>query len=154
MQEWIESGLLIVVTILSVVLLFRGRKKENGMTKKQKVMLWRILIATVLLLGLQSLGAQAFEQMGPAGRWVRLGLYLADYLIIGYDILRKAFKGICNRRVFDENFLMAVATLGALALAIYENGEYLEVIAVMLFYQIGEWFQSYAVGKAGAISAI
>ena len=148
MQEWIESGLLIVVTILSVVLLFRGRKKENGMTKKQKVMLWRILIATVLLLGLQSLGAQAFEQMGPAGRWVRLGLYLADYLIIGYDILRKAFKGICNRRVFDENFLMAVATLGALALAIYENGEYLEVIAVMLFYQIGEWFQSYAVGKS------
>lgn len=72
--------------------------------------------------------------MGVAGRWIRLSFYLVDYLIIGYDILRKAFKGICNWRVFDENFLMAVATLGALALAVHENGEYLEVIAVMLFY--------------------
>ena len=77
-----------------------------------------------------------------------MALYLIDYLIIGYDILKKAFKGICNRQVFDENFLMAVATLGALALAVYENGEYLEVIAVMLFYQVGEWFQSYAVGRS------
>ena len=77
-----------------------------------------------------------------------MALHLVDYLIIGYDILKKAFKGILNRQVFDENFLMAVATLGALALAIYENGEYLEVIAVMLFYQVGEWFQSYAVGRS------
>lgn len=148
MQELIESGLLVVVTILSVVLLLMGQKKSSGMTKKQKVMLWRILIATVLLLGLQTLGAVAFDQLGAAGRWVRLAVHLVDYLIIGYDILKKAFKGICNRQVFDENFLMAVATLGALALAVYENGEYLEVIAVMLFYQIGEWFQSYAVGRS------
>ena len=148
MQEMIESGLLVVVTILSIILLCIGQGKNSGMTKKQKVMLWRILIATVLLLGLQLLGAEAFDQLGAAGRWVRLALYLVDYLIIGYDILKKAFKGILNRQVFDENFLMAVATLGALALAIYENGEYLEVIAVMLFYQVGEWFQSYAVGRS------
>lgn len=148
MQERIESGLLVVVIILSVVLLIIGQKKSSGMTKKQKVMLWRIFIATVLLLGLQTLGVEAFNQLGEAGRWIRLALYLIDYLIIGYDILKKAFKGICNRQVFDENFLMAVATLGALALAVYENSEYLEVIAVMLFYQVGEWFQSYAVGKS------
>ena len=148
MQEFIESGLLTVVLILSVILLFIGQKKNSGMSKKQKVMLWRILIAAVLLLGLQTLGAGAFDQLGAAGRWVRLAVYLVDYLIIGYDILKKAWKGICNRRVFDENFLMAVATLGALALAVYDNGEYLEVIAVMLFYQIGEWFQSYAVGRS------
>ena len=83
-----------------------------------------------------------------AGRWLRFGCYLVDYLIIGYDILKKAAKGIKNRQVFDESFLMAVATIGAMALAIYENGEYLEAIAVMLFYQIGEWFQGYAVGKS------
>lgn len=148
MQERIESGLLVVVIILSVVLLIIGQKKSSGMTKKQKVMLWRIFTATVLLLGLQTLGVEAFNQLGEAGRWIRLALYLIDYLIIGYDILKKAFKGICNRQVFDENFLMAVATLGALALAVYENGEYLEVIAVMLFYQVGEWFQSYAVGRS------
>ena len=148
MQELLESGLLVVVTILSVVLLLMGQKKSSGMTRKQKVMLWRILIATVLLLGLQTLGAEAFDQLGAAGRWVRLAVHLIDYLIIGYDILKKAFKGICNRQVFDENFLMAVATLGALALAVYENGEYLEAIAVMLFYQVGEWFQSYAVGRS------
>lgn len=148
MQERIESGLLVVVTILSVVLLIIGQKKSSGMTKKQKVMLWRIFIATVLLLGLQTLGVEAFKRLGTAGRWIRLALYLIDYLIIGYDILKKAFKGICNRQVFDENFLMAVATLGALALAVYENGKYLEVIAVMLFYQVGEWFQSYAVGRS------
>ena len=148
MQEWIESGLLIVVTILSVVLLLIGRRKSSGMTKKQKVMLWRILTATVLLLVLQTLGAEVFDRMGAAGRWVRLAAYVVDYWIIGYDILKKAFRGICNRQVFDENFLMAVATLGALALAVYENGEYMEVIAVMLFYQVGEWFQSYAVGRS------
>ena len=148
MQELMESGLLVVVTVLSVVLLLMGQKKSSGLTKKQKVMLWRILIATVLLLGLQTLGAKAFDQFGAAGRWVRLAAYLVDYLIIGYDILKKALKGIRNWQVFDENFLMAVATLGALALAVYENGEYLEVIAVMLFYQVGEWFQSYAVGKS------
>lgn len=148
MQEYIINGLLIVVALLAVILQCIGTRANSGMTKKQKVMLWRILAATVLLLGLQVLGAAAFDQLGVAGRWVRLACYLADYAIIGYDILRKAFKGIRNGQVFDENFLMAVATLGALALAIYENGDYLEAIAVMLFYQVGEWFQSYAVGKS------
>ena len=102
----------------------------------------------MLLLALQLLGSTAFDALGAAGRWVRLACYLADYAVIGYDILKKAFKGIRNGQVFDENFLMAVATLGALALAIYENGDYLEAIAVMLFYQVGEWFQSYAVGRS------
>lgn len=148
MQEWIETGLLAVVAVLAVVLLLIGQKNNSGMTRKQKVMLGRILAASLILLMLQYLGAEAFDQLGAAGRWVRLACYLVDYFIIGYDILRKAFKGIRNGQVFDENFLMAVATVGAFALAIYENGDYLEAIAVMLFYQVGEWFQSYAVGRS------
>lgn len=148
MQEMIESGLLIVVAVLSIILLLIGQRSSSGMIKKQKIMLGRILTATVLLLALQTLGSTVFDQLGAAGRWVRLALYLVDYLIIGYDILRKAYKGIRNGQVFDENFLMAVATIGALALAVYENGDYLKSIAVMLFYQVGEWFQSYAVGKS------
>lgn len=148
MQAGIINALLVVVAVLAAVLRAVGQRANSGMTKKQKTMLWRILAATVLLLGLQILGAAAFERLGSAGRWVRLICYLADYAIIGYDILRKAYKGIRNGQVFDENFLMAVATLGALALAVYENGDYLEAIAVMLFYQVGEWFQSYAVGKS------
>ena len=148
MQAGIINALLVVVAVLAAVLRAVGQRANSGMTKKQKTMLWRILAATVLLLGLQILGAAAFERLGSAGRWVRLICYLADYTIIGYDILRKAYKGIRNGQVFDENFLMAVATLGALALAVYENGDYLEAIAVMLFYQVGEWFQSYAVGKS------
>lgn len=148
MQEYIVNALLIVVALLALVLQIIGRRPSAAMTRKQKVMLWRILAATVLLLALQTLGPAAYEPLGAAGRWVRLALFLADYLIIGYDILRKACKGIRNGQVFDENFLMAVATLGALVLAVYENGEYLEAIAVMLFYQVGEWFQSYAVSKS------
>ena len=123
------------------------------MNRKQKIMLIRILISAVMLLVLQLLPTEIFARADgylfpSAGRWLRLVLYLTDYFIIGYDILRKAVKGIINKQVFDENFLMAVATVGAMALAIYENGDYLEAIAVMLFYQIGEWFQSYAVGKS------
>ncbi|MBS5724883.1 MAG: cadmium-translocating P-type ATPase [Clostridiales bacterium] len=123
------------------------------MTKKQKVMLGRIFAATVLLLVLQLLPESLFAQIDvflpDAGYWVRLALYLADYLIIGYDILIKALKGIKNRQIFDESFLMAIATIGAIALALYaRSGDYTEAIAVMLFYQIGEWFQSYAVGKS------
>ena len=148
MQEYIINGLLIVVALLAVILQIIGTRSSAGMTKKQKVMLWRILTATVLLLILQVLGAGAFEVFGAAGRWIRLAVFLVDYLVIGYDILKKAGKGIRNGQVFDEHFLMAVATLGALALAVYENGDYLEAIAVMLFYQVGEWFQSYAVGKS------
>ena len=148
MQEYIVNGLLIIVALLALILQGIGTRPSAGMTRKQKVMLWRILAATVLLLVLQTVGSAAFEPLGSAGRWVRLAIFMVDYLIIGYDILRKAYKGIRNGQVFDENFLMAVATLGALALAVYENGDYLEAIAVMLFYQVGEWFQSYAVGKS------
>ncbi len=154
MQELIVNGLLTVVIITAIVLrFFIGARADSGMTKKQKTMLVRILIAAAMLLGLQFLPAETFAKIDAylfpsAGRWVRLAMYLIDYFIIGYDILRKAVKGILNRQVFDENFLMAVATVGAMALAIYENGDYLESIAVMLFYQVGEWFQSYAVGKS------
>ena len=119
------------------------------MNKKQKRALTQILVSAAGLIVLQLLGAAFFDRVfGAAGRWVRLALYLADYYVIGGDILKKAWKGIRNKQVFDECFLMAVATIGALALAIYENGDYLEAIAVMLFYQIGELFQSYAVGKS------
>lgn len=154
MQELIVNGLLAVVILTALfLLLLVGGKPNSGMTKKQKVMLGRILIAAALLLGLQSLPAEFLAQADAylfpgAGRWLRFALYLTDYFIIGYDILKKAIRGILNRQVFDENFLMAVATVGAMALAIYENGDYLEAIAVMLFYQVGEWFQSYAVGKS------
>ena len=110
------------------------------MTKKQKKMLTRILVCAVMLIALQFL---------PITGIPRFALYLAAYLVIGFDILKKAAKGIGNGRVFDENFLMAIATIGAFALAIYEkSGDYNEAIAVMLFYQIGELFQSYAVGKS------
>ena len=110
------------------------------MNKKQKKMLARILTAAVLMVGLHFV---------PVEGWLRFVLYLIPYLVIGYDILIKALKGIKNRQVFDESFLMAVATIGAIALALYEkSGDYTEAIAVMLFYQIGEWFQSYAVGRS------
>lgn len=103
-------------------------------------MLVRIIIASAMTVALQFIGV---------GGWLRLALYVAVYLIIGFDILLKACKGIINGRVFDENFLMAVATVGAFALAVYErSGEYMEAVAVMLFYQVGEFFQSYAVGKS------
>ena len=104
------------------------------MTKKQKKVLIRIIIAAVLVIVLQFV---------PVEGYVRFGLYMIPYLVIGYDILKKAGKGILNRQIFDENFLMAVATIGAIAL-----GDYKEGTAVMLFYQIGELFQSYAVGKS------
>lgn len=109
------------------------------MSKKQKKMLVRIIIAAVLMIALNFV---------PASGLVRFVLYLVPYLVIGYDILIKAWKGIKNRQMFDESFLMAVATIGAMALAVYKDGDYTEAIAVMLFYQIGEWFQSYAVGKS------
>ena len=110
------------------------------MTKKQKKMLYRILIAAVLFLAAKFI---------PMPMLVSTALYFAAYVTIGYDILRKAWKGICNHQVFDENFLMAVATIGAIALAVYErSGDYAEAVAVMLFYQIGELFQSCAVGKS------
>ena len=130
------------------------------MNKKQKKMLVRIILAAILLillsLGLADLIAGAVASLPAldarqrtAENIVKLILYLIPYFIIGYDILLKALKGIRNRQVFDENFLMAVATVGAIVLALYEqSGDYTEAIAVMLFYQVGELFQSYAVGKS------
>lgn len=110
------------------------------MNQKQRIMLWRIVTALVLTVVLQFV---------PIAGWWRLAAFVVVYIIIGYDIVRKATLGIGRGRVFDENFLMAVATLGAFALAIYErSGDYNEAIAVMLFYQVGEFFQSYAVGKS------
>ena len=110
------------------------------MNRKQKKMLIRIAIAAVLL------GAVKLFKIGG---WAGTALYAASYITIGYDILCKAFRGIINHQVFDENFLMAVATVGAIALAIYEKtGDFAEAVSVMLFYQIGELFQSYAVGKS------
>ena len=109
------------------------------MTKKQKKNLIRIIISAVLMVILHFL---------PVTGLLRFLCYLVPYLIAGYDILIKAGKGIINRQPFDECLLMAIATIGAMAIAIYEDGDYSEGIAVMLFYQIGEWFQSYAVGKS------
>lgn len=109
------------------------------MNKKQKRNLIRIIVAAILMIVLH---------FAPISGMVRFGFYLVPYLIIGYDILWKAFKGVKNRQPFDESLLMAIATLGAIILAVYEDGDYTEAIGVMLFYQIGEWFQSYAVGKS------
>lgn len=109
------------------------------MNKKQKRNLIRIIVAAILMIVLH---------FAPVSGMVRFGFYLVPYLIIGYDILWKAFKGVKNRQPFDESLLMAIATLGAIILAVYEDGDYMEAIGVMLFYQIGEWFQSYAVGKS------
>lgn len=116
-----------------------GKGKEADMNKKQKRNLIRIIVAAILMIVLH---------FAPVSGMVRFGLYLVPYLIIGYDILWKAFKGVKNRQPFDESLLMAIATLGAIILAVYEDGDYTEAIGVMLFYQIGEWFQSYAVGKS------
>ncbi|WP_295482389.1 heavy metal translocating P-type ATPase [uncultured Succinatimonas sp.] len=102
-------------------------------------MLWRILISIAMLIALG---------FSPVQGYLKFILYMVVYLIIGYDILLKALKGIKNRQMFDESFLMTVATVGAIALGLYKSGDYTEAVAVMLFYQIGEWFQSYAVGKS------
>ncbi|MDO4438923.1 MAG: heavy metal translocating P-type ATPase [Eubacteriales bacterium] len=109
------------------------------MNKKQKKMLKRIIAAAAMMILLEFIPSQGI---------LRFILYMIPYLIIGYDILRKAVKGILNKQVFDENFLMAIATVGAIVLAVSGNGDYTEAVAVMLFYQIGELFQSYAIGKS------
>ena len=108
------------------------------MNRKQKKVLFRIILTVLLVVGL--IVSENFFEMNP---YLTLVLYLIPYLVIGYDVLKKAIKGILKRQVFDENFLMAVATVGAILL-----GDYKEGVAVMLFYQIGELFQSYAVGKS------
>ena len=109
------------------------------MNKKQKKSLTRIIVAAVLMIAIY---------LAPVTGWLQFLLYLIPYFVVGYDVLHKAYKGIRNGQVFDENFLMAVATIGALAIALYNDADYTEAIAVMLFYQIGELFQSYAVGKS------
>ena len=114
------------------------------MNKKQKKVLIRIIVSAALLIAF----TVTFRLLDVTNPFVRAICFLIPYFIIGYDILKKAFKGIINKQVFDENFLMAVATVGAIVIAVYENGSYAEAIAVMLFYQIGELFQSYAVGKS------
>lgn len=153
MEKIIIGILLGAVVLMAGIMLFVFDSKKNKMTKKQRKVMIRILLSAALLFILQLIPVGVFNKIDSylfegAGRILRLILYLVDYYIIGNDILAKALKGIKNKRVFDESFLMVVATIGALALAIYENGEYLEAIAVMLFYQIGEWFQSYAVGRS------
>ena len=153
MQEWIIDALFFIVLLAGGVLLLLEGKKEHAMNKKQKKMLVRIVLATfVLLCG--EIGFKSFE--GKIHWFYHFLFYFCDYLIIGYDILWKACKGIKNRQVFDECFLMSIATVGAFGLAFYEqSNDYTEAIAVMLFYQIGEWFQSYAVGKSrGNISKL
>ena len=109
------------------------------MTKKQKKLLLRIIIAAVMMISLHFVSV---------GGFLRFALYLIPYTVVGYDILRKAFKGIINGRLLDENFLMCIATLGAIAIGLFDTGDYTEAVAVMLFYQTGELFQSYAVGKS------
>ena len=153
MQEWIVNGLLLVLVGTAGGFLLSANRHPGNMTKKQNTMLRRIFLASALLLVLQLLPGGVFAWMDAVlisgtGRWIRFALYFGVYLLIGHDILRKAGKGICNRQVFDENFLMAVATVGAMVLAVSSNGDYFEAIAVMLFYQVGEWSQSYAVGKS------
>ena len=110
------------------------------MTKKQKKNLIRIIISAVLMILLIFIPVE--------NKWLKLALYMIPYLLVGYDILIKAFKGVKNLQPFDECFLMAVATIGAIAVGIWGDGDFVEAVAVMLFYQIGEWFQSYAVGKS------
>lgn len=153
MAELVLNSVLGLVVIMAAVLLISVGFTQDGMNKKQRKMMGRILIAAGILLALQFVPAEAFDRIDAAlfpyaGRVIRLSCYLFNYLLIGHDILKKAIKGILNGKAFDENFLMTVATVGAMVLAISENGDYLEAIAVMLFYQVGEWFQGYAVGKS------
>ena len=154
MAEFIMDILLgTVVGITAVFQLYIVKKDPKGLKKKQKNTLVRIRLAAMIALALQFFPANSFNLIDTVtfpyfGRFLRLVAYLTAYGIIGHDILRKALRGIRNRRVFDENFLMAIATVGALVLAVTQNGDYLEAVAVMLFYQLGELFQGYAVGKS------
>ncbi len=128
-----------------------GNRYGDGFTRKQSRMIWRIICASALLFLLELVQREAFDVLDVvpgAGRTVRAALYIAVYLIIGASVLRRAVSGIKNRRLLDECFLMTVATVGAVALAIAENGDYVEGIAVMIFYQIGEFFESFAVGRS------
>lgn len=147
MNQDIIIDILLIVVIVAALILLKRSDDDTSMSKKQVKMLKRILLATVLLFITQTLGTMVFNMMGDA-RLLRLIIYIGIYWIIGHDIVKKAYSGLRNKQLFDENFLMVIASLGALLLAVLTNGDYMEAIAVMLFYQIGEWFQSYAVGKS------
>ena len=145
MQEIIVDCLLAVVAVAAAVMYSLGKLRSDiTLRKKQKKMLVRIFICAVIMLVLQFLPAQTFDNtFGAAGRWVRFGAYFVDYLIIGADILKKAVKGVINGSVFDENFLMALATVGAWAI-----GSFDEAVGVMLFYRVGEYFEDRAVERS------
>lgn len=153
MEKLIVGILLAVCAAGSAVFLAAEKRRDEKFTAKQRNVLKRIFMTSLFMLILQAVPQEFYEGISQAsvpwaGRVLRFVLYMAVYYVIGHDILRKALKGIKNRRVFDENFLMAVATVGAVLLAVWSDGDYTEAIAVMLFYQIGEWFQSYAVGRS------
>ncbi len=153
MLELITKTLLGAIFISSLTFYTLSNKNKFEMTNKQKQVLLRVLASSFIVFLLEFFNADSFNKINdyisyPIGRWIRLVFYLIAYFVIGHDVLKKAFRGLRNKQVFDENFLMALATIGAFSLAIYKNSEYLEAIAVMLFYQIGELFQSYAVGKS------
>lgn len=148
-------NILLGAVIATAMLFWRyvQRKDSRGLNKKQKSVLKRIGVSAAMALMLQFISAEVFYSIEsvtfyPLGRLLRLTAYLIVYWVIGHDILKKAWKGIRNGRVFDENFLMAIATVGAFFLAAWKSGDYLEAVAVMLFYQLGELFQGYAVGKS------
>lgn len=147
----IESVLLLIVAAAAFIRHYLGRR--GALTRKQKRMMGRILLTSAFLFVLELLPRELFYKLdgvcfSGAGEFLRFALYIGVYIIIGGDILKKSLNGIINGRLFDECFLMAVATVGAVALAAMGSGDYFEAVAVMLFYQVGKWFQGYAVGKS------
>ncbi len=157
-MAYIISNLLLILVIIAVcVSKYIFNKGQNKLTKKQIKGLNQILITTCSVLVLQFIPAETFQKLDnyifeDFGKYLRFACYLAIYWFIGKDVLKKSLVGFKNKQFLDENFLMAIATIGAFALAVYENGDYLEAIAVMLFYMIGEWFEKFAVGKSRKIS--
>lgn len=148
----IASVLALITAAAAFILVYLGRRR-GALSRRQRSVMRRIFLSSAFLLVLELLPRELFDMAdaalpASAGELLRFVLYMAVYLIIGGDILKKSLHGIINGRVFDECFLMTVATLGAVALAIAGDGDYFEAVAVMLFYQIGEWFQSYAVGRS------
>ncbi len=145
------KALFALVAVGATLFYSLGNRYGDGFTRKQSRMIWRIICASALLFLLELIQRESFDVLDivpGASRTVRAALYIAVYLIIGASVLRRAISGIKNRRLLDECFLMTVATVGAIALAIAENGDYVEGIAVMIFYQIGEFFESFAVGRS------
>lgn len=154
MMEAIINLILAMVVVVTIAFpSYLSRKDPHGLNRKQRSLLLRIRVCGGMVLMLQVLPSPLFLAADTwgfpgLGRLLRLVGFLVAYVIIGHDIVRKALRGIGNKQLFDENFLMTIATIGALAIAISTNGDYLEAVAVMLFYQLGELFQSYAIGKS------